>query len=240
MENQELTLSYFFENLEEDFLIPEVFEGIQHPWEALRKSREFLNATLVQDEVRELNGTIGEHCTFKGFVAVGAGTVIGPNVSIEGPVIIGENVTIGHGALIRPGTIISDNCVIGHGCEIKNSLVFKGAKVQSMTFVGDSVIGRSARVGSGTITANRRFDQGEVGLRHGGQHHLFGTEFFGCILGDQSRLGANVVTLPGTVIGPYTWVTPLTQVSGFVERAKIVQSQQNLLVRDNRVRKLKP
>ena len=37
-----------------------------------------------------------------------------------------------------------------------------------MAFVGDSILGKSARIGSGTILANRRFDQKNIGIRVNG------------------------------------------------------------------------
>lgn len=44
--------------------------------------------------------------------------------------------------------------------------------------------------------------------------------FFGAIIGDNTRLGANATTIPGTFIGPYTWILPTVQVRGFIPREK--------------------
>jgi bifunctional UDP-N-acetylglucosamine pyrophosphorylase/glucosamine-1-phosphate N-acetyltransferase len=107
------------------------------------------------------------------------------------------------------------------------------AKVQSLSFVGDSVIGRSARVGSGAITANRKFNQTNITVKTNDGVIDMGTDFFGCILGDNSRLGANSVTSPGTLIGKYCWIFPLTSVRGFIPEAKRVFHKTPIIMEDN-------
>ncbi|MDR0936068.1 MAG: hypothetical protein LBM98_05225 [Oscillospiraceae bacterium] len=162
-------------------------------------------------------------------------------VSIKGPVYIGRGVELSPGAYIRPYSVICDNCVIGHGSEIKAAVLFPGAKVGSLCFVGDSVLGRGARVGSGSITANRRFDQGNVVI-HGiskAENINSGRDYLGALLGDYARLGANCTTLPGTRIGSYTWVYPATKVSGLIPGGKHVFTQSELVMRDGEAIELK-
>lgn len=135
--------------------------------------------------------------------------------------------------MIRPGVVIGDNVVVGHSCEVKHSIVQNKAKVQSFTFIGDSIIGKSTRVGSGTILANRRFDQANIEIKINGEKYNTSSDFFGAIIGDNSRLGANVVTVPGTFIGPYTWILPTVQVRGFVPKEKRIYPLANYKMEDN-------
>jgi NDP-sugar pyrophosphorylase family protein len=179
-----------------------------------------------------INGTLEASITVSGPVYIGSGTVIHSGVAIEGPVYIGDNCSIRHGALIRSGTILGEGCVVGHGAEVKNSLCMSGSKMQSGVFVGDSILGLGARLGSGTILANRRFDQGLITLKASDQKFPTGVQFFGAAIGDYARLGANVVTAPGTLVGPYTWVASLVSLQGFVPRAKLVMLKQELEFRD--------
>ena len=231
MEN--LKLDYYFEHMNE-FEHKEVFEGCTYPWEALAKVTPLLNELVEKNNVKINNGTLGEFVSLKGNYIIGEGTEIHSNVSIEGPVIIGKNCTIQSGALIRPGCIIGDNCVIGHGAEIKHSILQNKCKVQSMTFAGDSIIGKSTRVGSGTILANRRFDQKNITVKNSlGEKVDTQTDFFGAIVGDNSRLGANCTTLPGSFIGAYTWILPTVQVRGFIPSEKRVFPVNNTRVEDN-------
>jgi bifunctional UDP-N-acetylglucosamine pyrophosphorylase/glucosamine-1-phosphate N-acetyltransferase len=143
------------------------------------------------------------------------------------------------GAVIRPNTIIGDKCSVGHGSEVKHCVMMNGSKVASLAFAGDSVLGKSARIGSGVITANRKFNQSNATVKIDGQKHDLGTDFFGCILGDCARLGANSVTQPGTHIGPYTWVYPMTNVRGFIPREKRVFQERETVMEQNEVVELK-
>lgn len=236
MIESELKMDYFFENVEQ-FIFPTLLVDCKSPWSLLKKSKEFLNLKASTGE-SQIMFEILENVYINGWVSIGKNVEISNNVTIEGPVIIGDNCKIGPGAFIRPGSIISNNCSIGHGSEIKNSVIFSGAKVASLCFVGDSIIGKGARIGSGTITANRRFDQKNIGLKFKGQFIDFETDYFGCVLGDYSRIGANCTTLPGTIVGPYTWILPLTRIGGFIPRQKIVENEQHLVLKDNEIVKL--
>lgn len=228
MEN--FKLEYYFEHIDE-FEYKNLFENCTYPWEALANVKPFLKEKLEKENVKTNNGETGQFVSIEGNYLVGEGTKIHANVSIEGPVIIGKNCEIQSGALIRPYTIIGDNCVIGHGAEIKHSIIQNKAKVQSFTFAGDSIIGKSTRVGSGTILANRRFDQQNIKIKNSKKDKIdIGTDFFGAVVGDNSRLGANSTTLPGSFIGAYTWVMPTAQIRGFVEREKRV-----FPIRENRL-----
>jgi len=230
-----MKLNYFFENTKE-FKHAELFDGIKYPWEALEKSQEY-----IQREVVDKNLTINDaECKgnpyFEGNYIIGKGTVIHHGVTILGPVIIGENCNIAPGAYIRPYSIIGDNCEIGHCAEIKNSIIQNGAKVQSKTFCGDSVLGACARIGSGAITANRRFDQGNIKFKYGEdpvEKIELNTTFFGCVLGDYARVGANAVLQPGSIIGAYTLIFPGTNIRDFIPREKRAYHYSKILLADS-------
>jgi len=173
-----------------------------------------------------------------GPVYIGSKTHIHPGVTIDGPVFIGDDCSIRHGAQLRAGTILGNKCVVGHSAEIKASICMFGAKMQNGVFVGNSILGVGARLGSGTILANRNFAQNPVTL--GSDDVVIETrlKFFGAILGDYVRLGGNVVTNPGALVGPYTWVWSLVNLQGFVPRATRVVLEQEITHRKNREIKL--
>jgi bifunctional UDP-N-acetylglucosamine pyrophosphorylase/glucosamine-1-phosphate N-acetyltransferase len=104
-------------------------------------------------------------------------TKIGKNVIIEPYVVIGKNVKIGNNvviksfshlesckienkvevgpyARIRPDTILKEGSKIGNFVEIKKSTVGKKSKVNHLSYIGDSDIGKSVNIGAGTITCN--------------------------------------------------------------------------------------
>ncbi|MDR0858207.1 MAG: hypothetical protein LBN97_04165 [Oscillospiraceae bacterium] len=190
--------------------------GTLHYWQLLAKVRESLSRDTLLSEIPE-------------------------GVHVRGPVYIGRGVELAPGAYIRPYSVILDNCVIGHGSEIKAAVLFPGAKVGSLCFVGDSVLGRGARIGSGTITANRRFDQGNVIVRGAAKDENVnsGRDYLGALLGDYARLGANCTTLPGTQIGSYTWVYPATKVGGLIPGGQHVYFENELTMRGGEAVELK-
>jgi Nucleoside-diphosphate-sugar pyrophosphorylase involved in lipopolysaccharide biosynthesis/translation initiation factor 2B, gamma/epsilon subunits (eIF-2Bgamma/eIF-2Bepsilon) len=234
-------IEYFFSDLS-GFPIEDFFDGITEAYEILMKIKPVLDAMLKERDVREFHGEKrGEGPTFYGEYFVGEGSVIYNDVTIIGPVYIGRNCEILPGAIIRPYTVMCDGSSVGHGSEVKRGVLLPGAKVASLAFVGDSVLGRSARIGSGVITANRKFNQTNATARNDkGEKIDLGDSFFGLILGDSSRLGANSVTQPGTHIGAHTWVYPLTNVRGFIPSQKRVHHGLDVVLEENEIIELKP
>jgi len=227
---EEIKIEYYFKNLD-NFEHREIFEDCTYPWEVLAKTKEYLKEKLAGAQINKAE--TAENCTFKGNYFIDEGTKIYPNVIIQGPVYIGKNCEIMPGAYVRPGTITGDNVVIGFNSEVKNSVLQNGCKVASLVFVGDSILGKSARIGSGVVTANRRFDQGNINVKVNGEVYETKSDYCGVIVGDNSRLGANVTTLPGTLIGPYTWILPGLQVRGFVPAEKRLLPKTEYIIQDN-------
>lgn len=223
--SRELTAAYFFEDTD-SLPFSEVFRKDDLITNALKRTGAFF------EKIREnkIEGQIEQGVLIDdrdGPVLIGLGSTIHSGAVLVGPVFIGRNCSVRYQALVRNRSIIGDGCVIGHCAEIKASICLPGSKAQSKVFVGDSILGRSARLGSGTILANRRFDQKDVKIRFNNDTHLTGLEFVGCVLGDYSRLGANVVTSPGTLVGRHVWVYSLVNLEGFVESNKLVRPKKD-------------
>ena len=70
------------------------------------------------------------------------------NVRIE------NNVNIGPYARLRPGTILKSGSRIGNFVEIKKSTIEKNSKVNHLSYIGDTSIGKNVNIGAGTITCN--------------------------------------------------------------------------------------
>ena len=104
-------------------------------------------------------------------------TKVGKNVIIEPYVVLGKNVKIGNNVIIksfshlesckienkvelgpyariRPNTVIKEGSRVGNFVEIKKSIIGKKSKVNHLSYVGDSEIGKSVNIGAGTITCN--------------------------------------------------------------------------------------
>ncbi len=221
-------IHYYFAKTQNS-ICPTIFDNMQYPWQVVKEK-----GSIFDIKKSEINGKIGINAAITGSVKIGKGTVVEPFAVIEGPVIIGKNCIVRPHAWIRPNCIIGDDCVIGHGVELKNALLFNKAKIGTNCFVGDSILGYAARVGSGTILGNRRFDQRIVEIKIGNEIFSTLTDKFGAILGDFVRLGAGVMASPGTIIGMHTWVYGGAQISGFIPADSLVKVRQTQEVVEKR------
>ena len=102
---------------------------------------------------------IGKNVTIEPYVVFGSKVKIANNVNIKSfshleNCKIENKVEIGPYARIRPGTTLKEGSKIGNFVEIKKSIVGKKSKVNHLAYVGDTLIGKSANVGAGTITCN--------------------------------------------------------------------------------------
>ena len=84
---------------------------------------------------------------------LGSGTLVHSNCHMEGATT-GSNCEIGPFARLRPGAELANKVKIGNFVEIKKSTVADGSKVNHLTYVGDTDIGKGVNVGAGTITCN--------------------------------------------------------------------------------------
>ena len=102
---------------------------------------------------------IGKNVTIEPYVVIGSKVKIGNNVIIKSfshleNCKIKNKVEIGPYARIRPGTTLKEGSKIGNFVEIKKSTLGKKSKVNHLTYIGDTSIGKSVNVGAGTITCN--------------------------------------------------------------------------------------
>ena len=136
-----------------------------------------LNLQKVQDKLRNKFLNNGVQMTGPETIFFSNDTKIGKNVTIEPYVVIGKNVKIGNNVIIksfshlesckienkveigpyariRPNTILKEGSKIGNFVEVKKSTVGKKSKVNHLSYIGDSEIGKSVNIGAGTITCN--------------------------------------------------------------------------------------
>ena len=102
---------------------------------------------------------IGKNVSIEPYVVFIGKVEIQNNVTVKSfshleDVKINNNVLIGPYARLRPGTILEDNTKIGNFVEIKKSRIGKNSKVNHLSYVGDTRIGKSVNIGAGTITCN--------------------------------------------------------------------------------------
>ena len=159
-----------------------------------------------QDVVIDINAIL------EGQVTLGDRVSIGPNVSLRNATlgddvtilancviedaVIGAGSRIGPFARLRPDTTLAAATHIGNFVEIKKSEVGEGSKINHLSYVGDTTIGRGVNIGAGTITCN--YD--------GANKHrtLIGDDVF---IGSDTQLVAPVEIQDGATIGAGSTIT---------------------------------
>ena len=102
---------------------------------------------------------IGKNVIIEPYVVIGSKVKIGNNVIIKSfshleKCQIENKVEIGPYARIRPDTILKEGSKIGNFVEVKKSVVGRKSKVNHLSYIGDTDIGKSVNIGAGTITCN--------------------------------------------------------------------------------------
>ena len=136
-----------------------------------------LNINKIQNKLRNRFLKFGVKMNGPETVFFSSDTKVGKNVIIEPYVVLGKNVKIGNNVIIksfshlesckienkvelgpyariRPNTVIKEGSRVGNFVEIKKSIIGKKSKVNHLSYVGDSEIGKSVNIGAGTITCN--------------------------------------------------------------------------------------
>ena len=136
-----------------------------------------LNSQIIQNKLRNKFLKSGVQMTGPETIFFSNDTKIGKNVIIEPYVVIGKKVKIGSNVIIksfshldsckienkveigpyariRPNTILKEGSKIGNFVGVKKSTVGKKSKVNHLSYIGDSQIGKSVNIGAGTITCN--------------------------------------------------------------------------------------
>ncbi len=139
--------------------------------------------------------TVEPHVVFGPGVKIADGATIKAFSHIEGA-IIGARAAIGPFARIRPGTTLADRTKVGNFVELKKATVGSGAKVNHLSYVGDTEVGAGANIGAGTITCN--YDG------FGKYRTVIGA---GAFIGSNTSLVAPVTVGDGAVVGAGSVIT---------------------------------
>lgn len=198
-----------------------LFEGIEYPWDALRNLKKYL-----LEKPGKIACSIPEGVTLihPELISIGEGSVIESGAYIVGPCILGKNCQVRQGAYIRGNVIAGDRCIIGHCTEIKESILFDGAAAPHFNYVGNSILGNDVNLGAGIICANTRVDGKTVSVRVEKEKIDTHMKKLGALVGDGSKLGANCVLNPGTLVGKNVFSSPLVKISGTIFPNSIIKT----------------
>ena len=136
-----------------------------------------LNINKIQNKLRNKFLKSGVKMSGPDTIFFSEDTKIGKNVTIEPYVVFGKKVRIGNNVIIksfshiesckienkveigpysriRPNTILKEGSKVGNFVEIKKSILGKKSKVNHLSYLGDTEVGKSVNIGAGTITCN--------------------------------------------------------------------------------------
>lgn len=165
----------------------------------------------IQDIILQKMKSLSSEFRISQGVAIHKGARIEENVTLKGPIIINDRCFVGAHAYIRGGVFLGENSLVGPGCEVKSSYILSGSSLAHFNFVGDSLIGSHVNMEAGSVIANHfneRQDKTIFVLIDNKKTSINATKF-GALVGDHTKIGANAVLSPGTILAPQSIVKRL-------------------------------
>lgn len=183
------------------------------PWEYASRA-----AILIAELLRRVS-ELGDEFRIDGDVAIHRTAFLDTGAVIRGPAVLMPGCSVGPNAYLREGVFVGENVHVGSSCEVKSSFLFAGCALAHLNYVGNSLVGGGVNIEAGAVIANHfneRTDR-EISVVVDGHPVRTNLRKFGAIIGDNSRVGANAVTTPGTLLAPGSIVPRLAlidQVAG--------------------------
>jgi UDP-N-acetylglucosamine diphosphorylase / glucose-1-phosphate thymidylyltransferase / UDP-N-acetylgalactosamine diphosphorylase / glucosamine-1-phosphate N-acetyltransferase / galactosamine-1-phosphate N-acetyltransferase len=192
----------------EDF--PLVEQKSNPPWEIMKNLPAILKDLILH---------LDDRYTISDGVAIHKSAIIEGGVVLKSPIIIDANCFIAANAYLRGGVYLGESVTIGPGCEIKTSIISSKSSIAHFNFIGDSIIGYNVNFEAGALTANHHNDKPDkrIYVCHNSNIIDTGVDKFGSLIGDHSKIGANAVLSPGTIL----------PANSIVKRLELVDQQKN-------------
>ena len=164
---------------------------------------------------------IGKNCRLDSTVFI-TDSVVGDNVFIKLGTYIEKSVIendceVGPYAHLRPNSTLKTKAKVGNFCEIKNSVIGEGSKVNHLTYIGDTDMGKGVNIGAGTITCN--YD--------GEKKHR-------TVIGDHCFVGSNVNFVAPVEIKPYSKIGAGSTITKEVPQGSLAIARARQVVLENK------
>lgn len=195
-------------------LLSEYIASIKRTFPELLHEPPWLVTESISQLIRAKLATLSDEFVIREDVAIHKSARIEGNTVFKAPLIISSGCFVGAHAYIRGGVFLDENVSIGPGCEIKSSMTFSGSALAHFNFVGDSLLGSHVNMEAGAVIANHYNERKEkrIEVIVNGNRIATGIEKFGALVGDHSKIGANAVLSPGTILPPGSIVKRLALV----------------------------
>lgn len=200
----------------------EFIKEFEYPWEVLP------NIGNIIKKIAD-NLDTSEYIYIEPDVYIHKSVKVPQTVSFEGPLIVCEGANLRHGLYIRGNVIIGKNAVAGNSCELKNCIIFDEAQLPHYNYIGDSIIGHKSHFGASALTSNVKSDKDLIRVHFEDGDINTGLKKFGAIIGDGVEVGCGSILNPGTVIGVYSNIYPLSSVRRAVDKNSIYKNQNEIV-----------
>jgi bifunctional UDP-N-acetylglucosamine pyrophosphorylase/glucosamine-1-phosphate N-acetyltransferase len=206
------------------------FGSLDFPWQVLDMMNYFLSQ--IQGQIVAGNAFVSDKASLIGDVFIGAGARVFPGATINGPAYIGANTFIANNALVRNSMILS-NCEVGFTAEVARSYVGDNCSLHAARVL-DSVFAGGITFSAGCTTANLRLDRAIVSTMVDGQRRDTGKRKLGAIVGRDTAMAINTMTMPGVKIGEHCRIGPGTLLRQDVADNKRVYVKQEIVISEER------
>lgn len=182
-----------------------LLDPLEAPWDAI---------ALLPERIERQFAVLGGNYDLNGGIAIHRTAKVESGVVLKAPVIIGPHCFIAAHSYLRGGVLLLESARIGPGGEVKQSIIGPRTALAHFNFVGDSILGADVNMEAGAVIANHWNErtEREISVVHGGRIVATGKTKFGAVVGDHTRIGANAVLSPGTLLPPCSVVGRLTLV----------------------------
>jgi len=179
---------------------------LKMPWDLfplLKVLLDNINGIDISEDAK-----VDDSAIIEGNVSISQGAKVSGGSILRGNIYIGENAFIGDSAMIRGNVCIERDVSIGFSTEIKNSIIQQGTHIGPLVSVLDSYVGVNCNLGALTRTSNNRFDEQTIKVIIGENEVETGRRKLGVFIGDNVKVGAFVLFLPGRKVSRGVFIDP--------------------------------
>ena len=165
----------------------------KQPWEIISDLEN-----IIADQILKLNTDY----KIQNNIAIHKSATIEQGVILKGTIIISENCFVGANAYFRGPIFLGKSVKVGPSTEIKQSIILNNSAIAHFNYIGNSIVGQDTNFEAGSICANHfneRLNK-TIYINIDGELINTKTEKFGSLVGDNSKVGANAVLSPGTIL----------------------------------------
>jgi len=178
------------------------FDAEQYPWKLTSNLKDIIEEIIPQlnDDFNICEG-----------IAIHKSVIIENNVTLKRPFIALENCYISANTYFREGVFLDQSVKIGPSTEVKSSIICSHTSIAHLNYIGNSIIGQHVNFEAGSITANHYNEREDKQIIVKVNNNLIetGVTKFGAMVGDYSKIGANAVLSPGTILKKHSIVKRL-------------------------------